>query len=41
MLYQIIAILKNKIIDIDINEAISCKREFDFESYEQALEISI
>ena len=38
---KVVAVRKNQVIDIDIDKAILYNREFDFESYEKALEISI
>ena len=38
---KVVAIKDNKIIDVDINDAINCKRQFDIDTYNKALEISI
>ena len=38
---KVISVKKNKIVDVDINEALSYKAHFDFDTYDKALEISI
>lgn len=38
---KVVAIKDSKIIDIDIDIAIKCKRKFDIDTYNRALEISI
>ena len=38
---RVVGIRENKIIDMDINEALSMKRSFDKETYEMAKILSI
>ena len=38
---KVISVKKNQIVDVDIDEALSYKAHFDFDTYDKALEISI